>query len=639
VSRRLWIVAILASLALFAGPSSAAADQLGLQSVDTSGWPNVAMMVTLPSSAGGIVPRAVRVWENGVEVAGAQIKGLSAEPHRTDVVLAIDVSGSMKGAPLADAQEAARGFVAQMSPQDRVAVVAFGPSPHVATGFTSDSKTVSGAVAHLSASGETALYDGISSAVDLLDSDATPRRVIVVLSDGKDTVSSTNLDMAINAALKARISVYVVALKSGDYDPDPLRAIANATGGRLTSAQQSSSLGELFGAIATELNTPYEVAYTSRKPNTPDLEVRIAIDGAKVPLTKTAWVTNPEFIASAQPFVPVQEPTNIQRLMDAGMWVAIVALTGVAVFLLGFALLGALIRVKRPIDELGAYDQTPLREVDLTDTVDTTVDPSRLRVLGLVDLVASRRGFTGLARLKLERAGLALRPSEYILLHLVGVILIGSLAELISRNIPFTILIVFAATGGPLLFLEWLALRRRAAFERQLPEILTLIGGSLRAGWGLQQSIDLVVKEAAEPVVTEFRRVQTEARLGLPLDQALTRVAERLDSDDFRWTASAIGIQREVGGNLAEVLDTLAAAIRERAELYREVRSLTAEGRFSAVVLGILPFVMALILFVMNPSYITLLVTSPFGLIMLVTGIMLLLIGMFWLQRAVRVDV
>jgi len=639
VTRRLCIVAILASLALLAGPSPAVADQLGLQSVDTSGWPNVAMMVTLPSSAGGIIPSTVQVWENGVEITSAQIKGVSAEPRRTDVVLAIDVSGSMKGAPLADAQEAARGFVARMNPQDRVAVVAFGPSPHVATGFTSDVKTVSGAVARLSASGETALYDGIASAVDLLDGDATPQRVIVVLSDGKDTVSSTNLDTVIDAALKARISVYVVALRSSDYDPDPLRAIANATGGRLTSSQQSSSLSALFGAIATELNTPYEVVYTSKKPNTPDLEIRIDLGGARVPLTKTAWVANPEFVASAQPFVPVKEPTNIQRLGDAATWVAIVVLAGIAASLLVFVLMSALIRGKRPIDELRAYDQTPPHAGDLADTVNATVDPSRLRVLGLVDQVASRRGFTGIARLMLERAGLALRTSEYILLHLMGVIVIGSLAELVSRSVPFTILAVFAATGGPLFFLRWLALRRRAAFERQLPEILTLIAGSLRAGWGLQQSIDLVVKEAAEPVVTEFRRVQTEARLGLPLDQALSRVAERLDSADFRWTASAIAIQSEVGGNLSEVLDTLAATIRERAELYREVRSLTAEGRFSAIALGILPFVMALVLYVINPSYIALLVTSPAGLLMLVVGITLLLAGLFWLQRVVRVDV
>jgi len=639
VTRRARIVAIVAWLFIVLGASVAEADQLGVQSVNTSAWPEVTMAVTLPSSAAGLIPRAVRVWENGAEVAGARITGPSAGPRGTDVVLAIDVSGSMKGAPLAGAQQAARRFVSQMDPQDRVAVVAFGPSPHVASGFTSDPGAAGESVARLSASGETALYDGIVAAVDLLGKDAAKRRVVVVLSDGKDTVSGTNLDTAINAARESQVSVYVVTLKSADYDPKPLRAIANATGGRLTSAPQSSSLGEIFGAIATELNRPYQVTYSSEKPNTPDLEIRVAVDGAKVPLTNTVWVANPAFVTSARNSAPPREPTNLEKVGTAAAGTAIAVLAGVAVGLLGFALMSGTVRTKRPIDELGLYEQVHERGTELAETIDVTLDPSRLKVLRLIDEVASRRGLAGLLRLRLERAGLPLRTSEYVLLHLIGVIVAGSLAQVVAGSIPFTVLVVIAATGGPILLLEWLASRRRANFERQLPEILLLIAGSLRAGWGLERSISLVVTEASEPVQTEFRRLQTEVRIGLPLDQALLRVADRVDSDDFRWTASAIAIQREVGGNLSEVLETLAATIRERAELSREVRSLTAEGRFSATVLEIMPFFMAIVLYFMNPSYVSLLVVSPMGLAMLIVGIVLLVTGAFWLQRVVRVDV
>jgi tight adherence protein B len=105
-----------------------------------------------------------------------------------------------------------------------------------------------------------------------------------------------------------------------------------------------------------------------------------------------------------------------------------------------------------------------------------------------------------------------------------------------------------------------------------------MMASSLRAGWGIQQSIDLVVQEMADPARSEFRRVQAESRLGLSVEEALEKMANRLDSDDFRWTVTAIAIQREVGGNLAEVLDLVASTMRERAELRRHIHALTSEG-------------------------------------------------------------
>ncbi len=142
------------------------------------------------------------------------------------------------------------------------------------------------------------------------------------------------------------------------------------------------------------------------------------------------------------------------------------------------------------------------------------------------------------------------------------------------------------------MFLDRKIAHRRSAFELQLPDVLNLIAGSLRAGWGLQQSVDLVVEQMAPPVSTEFSRAQTEIRLGRPVEEALGTVAERTQSEDFAWTVTAIGIQRDVGGNLAEVLDIVAATIRDRMSLKRQIAALTAEGRLSAWVLLILPFVM-----------------------------------------------
>jgi len=148
-----------------------------------------------------------------------------------------------------------------------------------------------------------------------------------------------------------------------------------------------------------------------------------------------------------------------------------------------------------------------------------------------------------------------------------------------------------------------------------------------------------VVDEVGDPARSEFRRVQAESRLGLPLEDALHRMANRVDSEDLRWTVSAISIQREVGGNLSEVLNTVARTIRERAELKRSVSALTAEGRYSAVVLTLMPFVMFGGLLLVSTDYALQLLNTGIGRSMLILGGTLLAIGTFWINRVVNVEV
>jgi tight adherence protein B len=260
-------------------------------------------------------------------------------------------------------------------------------------------------------------------------------------------------------------------------------------------------------------------------------------------------------------------------------------------------------------------------------------------MVGVVDYVAGRGGFTGLVRQRLERAGLPLRPAEYITAHVALVVTAGVLAQILTGALGVSFIVVLLATLGPMLYLELKVHSRQTAFEEQLPQILNLIAGSLRAGWGLLQSVDMVVQETMPPASDEFRRVQTEARLGLPVEDALQAMADRVGSQDFSWAVSAIAIQREVGGNLAEVLDVVAATIRDRAALRRHVSALTAEGRISAVILLALPFVEGVFLYVVNPTYMRPMFTEPLGWMILGSGLLLLVIGSLWLVRAMRVEV
>ncbi len=201
--------------------------------------------------------------------------------------------------------------------------------------------------------------------------------------------------------------------------------------------------------------------------------------------------------------------------------------------------------------------------------------------------------------------------------------------------------VLFLALGavGPWVFLGLKRSRRRKAFNSQLPDTLQLMSGSLAAGLSLAQSVDTIVREGVEPVSTEFKRVLVETRLGVGLEEALDGVAERFESKDFGWVVMAIKIQRQVGGNLAELLDTVAATMREREYMRRQVAALAAEGKLSAWVLGGLPPLFLLYLLLTNRDYVIVMFTEPLGWAMLTGAGMLLGLGIFWMSRLIKVEV
>jgi tight adherence protein B len=224
--------------------------------------------------------------------------------------------------------------------------------------------------------------------------------------------------------------------------------------------------------------------------------------------------------------------------------------------------------------------------------------------------------------------------------HVGSALLFPLLVLLITNlNPALTITAVLLGILGPLGFLAFKASRRTRAFLAQLPDTLQLLSGSLSAGYSLPQAIDAVVRQGSPPVADELRKALVEARLGAPIEDALEDVADRMGSKDFRWVVMAIRVQRQVGGNLAEVLATTAATLRERERLRRQVQVLSAEGRLSAYILFGLPVVFALYLLSVRPGYVKPLFTDPIGLVMLVGMAILLTVGAFWLRKVVQVEV
>jgi tight adherence protein B len=598
----------------------------------------VTMRVVLPArmlAGGHLTASDFSLTENGAAITGLSVHALASQREPLEVLLAIDVSGSMKGQALADAKVAAGRFIAGLGTADQVAVISFSDRPSLEASLTTDRTVLRTAIERLKAGRETALYDAVVDAAGSFTAVKGTDRAIVLLSDGGDTVSGNSLGSAANALAQSGVPMYAVALETGETDAKTLRTLARASGGRVVSVAGTTDLADAFGGIASQLTSPYEISFTSTRPPAKSLDYNLVVSSRDGRASLSAAVGNPDTLAAA-----AAAPAIVPPVPSPAWPLGIAAL----VFLAAALLTAAVIVLARPepnaLGQLRYFEQ--IRNDRMKDLPgDDAEDPDsvRGRLVRVAGAVASRGGFEAAIRLALERADLPLRPVEYMTMH-VGVVLIGGLVlQFSTRNIVVSSVAVLLLALGPIVLLQRIARRRAEAFQAQLPDVLNLLAGSLRAGWGLLQATGIVVNEIPAPAGPEFERVVTEARLGLPLEEALEKMAVRMGSEDFRWAVTAIAIQREVGGNLAEVLDLVATTVRERAALRRQISSLTAEGRLSEVILIALPFVEATVLYLLNPGYFSQLLSSSLGIAAAGSALLLLAIGILWLRQIVRIEV
>ena len=260
------------------------------------------------------------------------------------------------------------------------------------------------------------------------------------------------------------------------------------------------------------------------------------------------------------------------------------------------------------------------------------------QLVSMVSKAASRRGFGEMFEIRLQRAGMSVRSSEFITLHLVSIIIISLTIYFLTKNFLLTFLVLFIIVLIPFLILNMRIGQRLKKFHEQLPDTLQLISGSLKAGYSFNQAISMVVDETTPPISEEFRRVLSEIRMGLPEREALESIAERIGSEHFNWVVMSVNIQREVGGNLAEVMEIIASTIRERDQVMNQIKALTAEGRLSAYILIGLPFAVGIIISFTNREYIGLLISSSLGLIMIGIAALLMIIGIIWILRITKVE-
>jgi len=272
------------------------------------------------------------------------------------------------------------------------------------------------------------------------------------------------------------------------------------------------------------------------------------------------------------------------------------------------------------------------------DVVPVERAPLLRRASEAVGRIADRGELAKRLEAMLARAGVPARPGEVLLGWLVGAVVVMGLGGALAG--PLGVLVgLLGVALAPVALLRAAADRRTRRFQSELPGVLKLLAGSLRGGFSLLQGLDSLVGQVGEPMASEVALALSAVRVGVAPEDALGAVAERVGSEDFSWAVMAIRIQREVGGNLAEILDTVAETMLERERLRREVRTLTAEGRMSALILGLMPFLMGVLVFMVNRPYMETLFVTNGGRLALVGGVLLELVGVWWLYRLVQIDV
>lgn len=624
---RSWVGVTLAAVALLVAADVAAqpvARITSVQSTSTGVLVNVSVLGT--SEAWNTVPK-VSATIAGTDVpATVQLRSSMAETgaEPRSIVFLVDTSGSMANGSLYDAKLATLEFLRELPDGDRVGVVAFGDTVEVVAPMTSDRNAVAAAIPKLRPRGDTALYDGVNVALAQLGD--AGRRMLILLSDGQDTSSSATLAGVVAAARNSGVQVNAIQVGDSQRPIAALQEIAAAGMGQLYASADAGDLVRVF-RTTTELATTKLAIFISVTPDTPRGTQSIAItldSGAE------------------QVFVsgPVELP-KVTAAPDRGN--AEPLLIGLSVLLAGslFTLLlmlsaGSARARKRRIEQVLAIRNQMLGIEGDAQSGDATLIES---IEELLRPWVRRAGVEDRWTLLLDGAGIPITVEQWLLARIMSVIVPMLLfIGLFPNSLALALTAGIAGLFLPNAFLKWRRASRSRTFEAGLPDLLMLVASSLRTGFSLEQAIVTAAEQSDGAAAHQMRRAIQEIRIGLPLEVALDRVAERMASKDFAWVVTALRIQRKSGGNLSELLTTAARTVRERAEIRREVLTLTAEGRLSANVMIVMPIGMFFYLLATQPDYIEPLWTTPVGRMLSALGVMLLVLGWFVMQRLVKVD-
>ncbi|MEZ5383103.1 MAG: type II secretion system F family protein [Microthrixaceae bacterium] len=480
-----------------------------------------------------------------------------------------------------------------------------------------------------------AVFDGLVLGAELA-STSTLDRQIVLIRTGAESGSGSDLTMLRRALRDGQVTLSVIDAAPASPDAASLSELSAETGGiYLTTAPDGidDATASVNARLAGRYTLTSKLDLGGERAN---VGVTTSDASAEASVQPGALLTTPAQLAP----VPIAGASLVSRLDNPLVRLLVPAMVLLALVGMGVAAAQFLTHSEDSVDaRLRAYSGAPSEVVEDADA-DMMFGSSEVvrKAVQATETFAQDRGLLAKIQASLTAADMKIRPGEAAFAlaaipavsALLGVVMLGVLGG-----------VVFALLGlaVPIMAVSLKAARRRVAFERQLPDSLTLLAGTLRAGYSIAQAITAVSEDVPDPLGGELRRAMSEAQLGRPIEDALNGVAERLTSRDFAWTVLAISIQREVGGNLSELLDTVATTMVERERLRREVKGLTAEGLMSAIVLGVMPIGMMIFMYVSNPGYLDPLLETTLGKVLLGYSVVSMLIGFAWMKKIITIEV
>lgn len=585
------------------------------------------------------VPTRVEIATDGVpaEVGSPIPVAESALPIQTAIV----IDNSAESAEFLDSFKAAATAYLQSAPaSELIEVWTTGGTARVRVGLNrAHDRSAVIVEGILAASGGNMLWDGIRGAQLEFEDAVAGATNVIVFTGNVDGGSATTAAQARGAVLASDASVFMVhGGETTSSEETRLVTVSAAGTYALTedADQLAASGSSLTAAVANTFVVPFSGEGVANGSS-----IELSMDGVTISGSYSFGA-----VVDGRALAPLAEPapTTLPGLGflegDQAKWVGLAL--GVVAAMLGVYSLVSLFQ-KQPSglnDMLGAYAGSyPPPQADGGAGSSFAKSLFVRRAVEITEGIAERQGALDRASALLERADVPLRSGEALTAY-VGIVL-GSLVLGLVFMGGLVGLIVMGLLGAvvPPAVVNFLAARRSKAFLAQLPDMLQLLSSTLKAGYSFMQGVEAVSHEVEDPMGGELRRIVTEAQLGRPLEDAMDASAERMNSPDFAWCVMAVKIQREVGGNLSELLLTVADTMTARERLRRDIAALTAEGKMSAIVLAALPVLLGLAMWGMNPEYINTLFTESLGKVLLGASVTAALIGFAWMKKIIAIEI
>jgi tight adherence protein B len=624
---------VIAVVSLVGSPGAADGLPFEVRAVDATGDKLVVDVVHSGSSL-----KDVRLNVADKDVTPSTVLTFPAAGVPISVMAVLDNSTRVGNGPLQISKQAVLDSMSPgESPVSSLGVVTTGGLARSVVGQSTSPAQVRGGIESVEPMGNPALWDGLVLAASGFGTQVGGSRDIVLITGGTDSGSTATFSDAIRAVKDAGAAVHVINMGGATPVMASLASVVAESGGTIQNGT-SNDLSAMLGNVSKRLGSQWRIT-ASVPPQSADNLVPLTVNWGDDAVDVSY---EPGAISiGADNLRPISGNSILESILSTSILkFLIVVLACASAGMIVYSLASLVVRGNDRLDfALRHYDpsQDEVEEVD--DEGSLAKGVFLKRVVAMTEDIAQRQGMLVRVESLLERADLPLRPAEALFFYISIVIVAALLGALLFGNLMIVGVVILIALIAPRYIVQFRANKRRKTFLGQLPDMLSLLAGTLRAGYSISQGFEAVSQEVDGPMGRELSRIMAEARLGRPLETALDASVVRVQSEDFGWAVMAIRIQREVGGNLAELLLTVADTMTQRERLRREVAGLTAEGRISAIVLGVLPPGLGLIMYFVNRPYISKLFTEPIGNVMLGVAFVAMIAGFAWMKKIITIKI